>query len=113
MMFVWLMAARMSPIRHLGPQHLRRIDGDVEFRLLPSLDQDARHASQAVEPRLDVVGGQFPEIRLRNCVGREAVTDDREARKIEAMGLDLCGRRQAALDARDGSVDHLQRLASC
>ena len=93
-----------------GAQHLRRIDRDVEFRPLPALDEHAGDAVQPIQPRLDVVGGQLPEIRLRHRVGRQAVADDREAREIEAMRLDLRGRRQAALHARHRGVDQLQRL---
>ena len=48
--------------RRLAPQHLRRIDGDVEFRHLPALHQHRRDAVQPVQPRLDLVGRELPEV---------------------------------------------------
>ena len=82
----------------------------MKFGLLPTLDDNPCHAGQSIEPRLDVVGREFPQIGLRNFIGREAVADDGETRKIHPIGFDFRGRRKAALDARHGGVDHLQRL---
>jgi len=82
----------------------------VKFRLLASLHQHACHADQAVEPRLDVVRGYFPEIGLRDRVRRQAVADDRKTREIEAVRLDLRGGRKRALYARHRSIHELQRL---
>ena len=54
-----------SAIDVFGAQHPRRIDDDVELRPLAALNQHARDAGQAVEPRLDLVAGELPEILLR------------------------------------------------
>ena len=91
-------------------QHLRGIDRHMKFGLLPSLDDNPPHAAQSIEPRLDVVRRKLPQIRLRNFIGREAVADDGETRKIHPIRFNFRCRRKAALDARHGGVDHLQRL---
>ena len=85
--------------RHVGTQHLRGIDRHVDFRLLAPLDEDTGHPVQPVQARLELIGCQLPELRLRNLIGRETVTNDWETREIEAMSLDLGRGRETALDA--------------
>src|SRR4029079_9450576 len=55
------------------PQHLGRIHGDVELGAVSALNQHARDAGQAVQPRLDLIRRQLPQIGLRHRIGREAV----------------------------------------
>ena len=62
MTLVRLMAAENVRDRHAGAEHPRRIDGDVELRLLPALDEHAGDAAQTIQPRLDLVGRQLPEL---------------------------------------------------
>ena len=75
-------------------QQLRWIRSDVEFRLLSSLHQHRRDAVEAVQARLQFVGGHRPELGLRNRVGGEAVADDGKAGEGQAMRLDGGRRRQ-------------------
>ena len=71
----------------------------MDFRLLAPLDEDTGHPVQPVQARLELIGCQLPELRLRNLIGRETVTNDWETREIEAMSLDLGRGRETALDA--------------
>ena len=86
---------------------------DLKFRLLPSLHEDGGDAVQPVQARLDVVGRQFPQLRLRNFVGRQAVAENRETREIQAVRFDLRRGRKRALNARDRGIDQLERLRPC
>ena len=56
------------PDRRLRTKHLRGIDDDVEFGPLAALDQDARHPRQAVQPWLDLIGRELPDVGLRDRV---------------------------------------------
>ena len=94
---------------HVRPQHSRRIGRDLKLRLLSSLHQNAGHPIQPVQPRLELIGGQFPKLRLRNFVRGEAVTQNRKARKIKPMRINLSRRRQRALDSRNRGFHLLQR----
>ena len=82
----------------------------MELGPLATLNEDTRHARKAVEPGLDFVGRQLPEVGLRHRVGGQAVADDGKAGKVETIGPDVRCRRETALNARDGRIDHLQRL---
>ena len=90
-------------------QHSRRIGRDLKLRLLPSLHQNAGHSIQPVQPRLELIGGQLPKLRLRNFVRGEAVAQNRKTREIQPLGVDLSCRRQRALDSRNGGFHLLQR----
>ena len=61
---------------HLRSEHSRRVHHDVKLRLLPSLHQNARNTAKPIQSRLDVVGGELPELRLWNFVGRQTVAND-------------------------------------
>ena len=52
------------------------------LRSLPALHEDAGHAGEAVEPRLDLVGGQLPQILRGHRLRRQAVADDRETGEV-------------------------------
>ena len=107
-----LAADRVENRRH-GDRRLQQlggIDPDFELRLLAALHDDGRYAGHAVQARLEIVGRQLPQPRLRNRVGRQAVAHDRERGEGEPVGGDLRGRRQLRLDARQRGVDALQRL---
>ena len=75
----------------LGLQELRGIETHLELGYLAALDDDRRHAVHAVEPRLELVGRELPQPRLRHRVGRQAVAEDREGRERQALGGDLGG----------------------
>ena len=49
-----------------------------ELRLLAALHDDRRDAGHAVQARLEVVGRQLPQPRLRHRVRGQAVAHDRE-----------------------------------
>src|SRR5262249_13563243 len=88
--------------------HLCGLHCDMEFWLFSALDQYRRNSVQAIQPGLDFICREFPEIRLRNLFGRQAVADDWETGKIEAAGLYLNRRGQGPLDTRHRSVDVLE-----
>src|SRR5262245_33188195 len=102
-------------IHHFGDgdassDHLCGFYGDVKLRLASALDQHRRNPAQTIQPGLDLVRRELPEIRLRNLVGRQAVADDRESGKIQSTGSYLNRRRQAALDTGYRGVDILERF---
>jgi hypothetical protein len=74
------------------------------------LHQIAGNAVETIQPGLQIVGCKFPELCLRHLIGSEAVAQDRKAGEIEAVCVNGRGRRQRALNAGDGRVDHEQRL---
>jgi len=51
-----------------GLDHPSRVQANLELGLLPALDDYSRDATEAVEARLHLVGGQFPEARLRTVL---------------------------------------------
>ena len=53
---------------HAGRQQLGGIGRDVELGLLASLHQHRRDAIEAVQARLQFIGRQRPQLRLRNRV---------------------------------------------
>ena len=56
----------------------REVGNDVELGNLAALDSDGADAGDAIERRLQVVGGDLPQLGLRDGVGGEAIAEDRE-----------------------------------
>ena len=96
--------------RHLRLQKLRGVGLDLEFGNLAALQHHHRHAVHAIEPRLDGVVGELPELRLRHGVRGQAVAENRERREGQAIGRQFRGGRQRGLHARQRRVHVLQRL---
>src|SRR6516164_4054257 len=87
----------------------RRIGSDLKLGDASALHQDGGDAVQAIDARLEIVGGNFPEFVLGNAVRRQAVADDGKGSKRQAMGFDLGARGKFGLEAGDNGVDALQR----
>src|SRR5581483_1057424 len=68
--------------RHVRAKHSRRVGRNLKLGLLPALNQHTGHAIEPVEPRLQIVGSQLPELRLRNLVGGDAVAKNGETGKV-------------------------------
>src|SRR2546429_384677 len=71
--------------------------------------RNVRDTTETVDARLEVVGGNFPKLILRNGVGRQAVAENGKRGEGEAMRLNLGRRRQFRLQASDDGIDALQR----
>ena len=80
-----------------------------EFRHLAALHHDRRNAGLAIEARLDIVGGHFPERSLGDGVRRQAVAQDRERGEGQTVGGELRMWAAARLHTRQSRVDQLQR----
>ena len=96
--------------RHSRCLQQRRVGHHVKLRHLPALHQHRADAVDAIERRLQVVGGDLPELRLRNGVGGEAVAEDGKAGKGEPVGGDARRGRQRLLHLGQRRVHQLQRL---
>ena len=106
------MVHRVENVLHadLGAQHLARSPGVTwNSGCWPPCTSTVATPFEPVQPRLDLVGRQFPQMGLRNFVRGEAVAEDRETREVQPMAFDLRRRRQRGLDARQRGVDQLQR----
>ena len=64
------------------------VGDDVVLGDLAALDDDGADAVEAIEGRLELVGGEFPEAGLRDGVGGESVAEDGEGGEGEAVGGD-------------------------
>ena len=94
--------------RYLGPEHFRRIDDDMKFWNLSTLDQYGRDSRKAVQTRFDIVRGDFPKIRLRNFVRGQAVSNNGKTGEIGTFGVDLRCRRKTALNARYCCIGYIR-----
>jgi len=83
---------------HAGAKHLRGIGRYLKFGNLAALNEHARDTVEAVQARLEIIGGNLPQLGLRDCFRCEAISQDREAGEIEAMGFDSRSRGQSALN---------------
>ena len=92
-----------------GRKKASRLGHDLEFRNAATLNENGSDTIEPVDARLEVVGGNFPKLILRNGVGRQAVTENGKRGEGEAMRLNLGRRRQFRLQASDDGIDALQR----
>src|SRR5260370_11071345 len=69
-----------------GEQQFCAVGGDQELRYLAALHDDRADTGEAVERRLQVVGGDLPYAPWRDGVGGEAVGEDGEGREGEGNG---------------------------
>ena len=72
------------------------IGHDVELGNLATLHRDRADPIDPVERRLQVVGGDLPQARLRNrilaaVISREGIAENGECREREPVGGDACG----------------------
>src|SRR5439155_6999412 len=86
-----------------------RFGHDVELWNAAALHKDGSNAIEPVDARLEVVGGNFPKLILRNGVGRQAVAENGKRGEGEAVRLDLGARRQFRLQTGHDGVDTLER----
>src|ERR1700733_569379 len=93
--------------RDTGGLEPGKVGLDVIFGHLAALNGHRRHAVNAIERRLERIGGQFPEVALGDAVvGRgKTVAEDRKGREGETVGGDLRRGRQFLLDAAECGVD--------
>src|SRR5437879_1859822 len=75
-------------------QKARRFRGHLEFGDTPTLNEDGGDAIESIHARLEVVGGDFPELILGNGVGGQAVAENGESGEGEAVRFDLSSGRQ-------------------
>ena len=90
------------------------IGDDVELGHLAALHDDGADAGDAIQRRLQVVGGDLPEPRLRDgvfaaVVGGERVAEDGKGGEGEAVGGDAGGGGQRLLHLGERRIDELQR----
>ena len=77
-MFEASMAFTRSGDGHAGGLQQGQVRRDVKLRHLAALHEHRAHSRDAIQRRLQIVGGDLPEPRLRHGVGGEAVAEDRE-----------------------------------
>ncbi len=87
---------------------LGEVGNDVELRHLATLYCDGADAVDAIEWRLERVGGDFPELRLGERGGGEAVAEDGKGGEGEPVGGEAGGAGQGLLRAAECGVDELQ-----
>ena len=92
-----------------GSEQARRLRHDLELRNAAALNENGSDAIEPVYARLEIVGGNLPQLALRNRVGGQAIAEDRERGEGQAVSFDLGCRRQFRLQAGDDGVDALQR----
>ena len=85
----------------------RKVGNDVELGNLAALDRYGAHAGDAIEGRLQVVGGDLPQPGLRDSVGGEAIAEDGESRKCEPVRRDARGRGKCLLHLTQRCIDQL------
>ena len=81
----------------------------MELRDLAALHSDGADAGDAVERRFELVGGELPELGLRELIGGEAVAEDGEGGEGEAVGGDDGGGGKSLTDTAESGIDQLQR----
>ncbi len=63
---------------HASRLHAGHVWHDVKLWNLAALHRDRADAGDTIQRRLQLIGRQLPELRLRETVGGEAVAENRE-----------------------------------
>ena len=96
-----------------GGLQARRIGNDVELGDFAPLHDDGAYACDAIERRLEIVGGNLPQTGLRDggrpaILRRKRIAEDGERRKRETGGGDARRGRQRLLNFGESGVNELE-----
>ena len=113
MMFeAWMALTRSVTVTPVGCE-LREIRDHVKLRHLAALHRHGADAEHAIERRLQVVGGDLPQLGLRDGVGGEAVAEDGKCGEGEPVGGDARRGGQRLLHLAEGRIDELELPGTC
>src|SRR6185312_12349185 len=93
-----------------GILHQRQIWSDMKFRHLAALHHHCAHPRNPVKRRLQLVGGQLPQLGLGHGIRRETVTEDRKGSECEPVGGYAGGGGKLLLHLRQLLVNQQQSL---
>src|ERR1700688_783052 len=82
----------------------------MKLRYLAALHSDSAHAQYAIQWRLELIGSQFPELRLRKPVRSETVSENRKSSEGEPVRSNDRGAGQRLPHSTDGCIHQLKRL---
>src|SRR5450631_246818 len=90
--------------------HQRQVRDYVELGNLAALHGNCAYPRYAIQRRLQLVGGNLPQLRLWNGVGGQAVAEDWKRREGEPIGGHFHCRGQRLLHLAQRSIHQLQFL---